>query len=80
MMDLMETMNFLAFARNIMGLTEFQEAFKGTEIEEHLWRQYSAMYHHDLLAFFRYLDKDERLMLTAYLKRPEFIDRYTKQL
>jgi len=34
-MDLMETMDYLAFARNSMGLTEFQEAFKGTDIADH---------------------------------------------
>ena len=62
-----DNVNLLIKAYINLGLAEFIDAFKGTGIEEHLWRQYTGLYRNNLLSFMNYLNIRERKMLTDYI-------------
>lgn len=70
----MERLNFLEEDVDLLikayinlGLSEFEIAFKGLDIIEHLWYQYSKTYRNNLLSFMNYLNTKERKMLTDYI-------------
>jgi len=44
------------------------EEFKNFgNLQDHLWRQFSTTYRHNLLAFYRYLNDDEREILITII-------------
>jgi hypothetical protein len=52
----------------------FETAFKGLDITEHLWRQYTTTYNSNLLSFMEYLNKEERTKLLEYIWEQTEVD------
>ena len=63
--------------QNSLSLEDFKECFK--DKAEHLWRQISETYRHNLLSFWKYLGNDEegmglRFKLIKYIGPKEIKD------
>jgi len=59
----------LAHAYCNLDRKAFGECFAGTDLEEHLWRQFSGLYSNDIPHFWNYLKSDKKLadMFVEYL-------------